>query len=203
MEEQNAPTPTPGDMSQVYSRVQAIVDAAERSAAALREETEQRARDRIAEADRAAANRVRAAEDEAEEILEKARADAREIVAEARGAAREVMGAGTEISRDLEQLGASLRRNAAVILKDVQHAHREMQSRIDRISPPTAADRIAAAKPERSFSVPEPVLPFGVSARRTPSSRSDAAPVDASDVPVDDIEIPEFTRNYVPQRRRR
>ncbi len=78
-----------------------------------------------------------------------------------------------------------------------------MQSRVDRIAPPTAADRIASAAPDRSFAVPEPVLPFGVSARRTPSSRADAAPVDAGDVPVDDIEIPEFTPDYVPQRHRR
>ncbi len=81
MEEPNAPTPpaaaapTAGaEVAQMSARVQQIVAAAETSAAALREETEQRARDRIAEADRAAANRVKAAEDEAQEILDAARA---------------------------------------------------------------------------------------------------------------------------------
>ncbi|MHB8235398.1 MAG: hypothetical protein ACYDHT_12165, partial [Solirubrobacteraceae bacterium] len=45
-------------------RVAGIVQAAERTADQLREQAEDRARERIAEADRAAANRARAAEEE-------------------------------------------------------------------------------------------------------------------------------------------
>jgi len=222
MEEQPAPPPTPvpapASVGDLTARVASIVAAAEQSAARLREQAEQRARDRIAEADRASANRVKAAEDEAQELLaaarveadgirEAARADARQTVGEAREAAREVLGAGTEISRDLEQLSASLRRNASVILKDAQHAHRELMNRIDRVVPPTTADRVARATPPAAAGdgspLREPELGLPVRARRTPSSTSDAPPIDASDVPVQDIEIPEFTRDYVPQRHRR
>ncbi len=65
------------------ARLQAIVDAAERSADALRAHTERRASDRIAEAQRAAENRVRAAEEESAEIVAEARAKAAQVAAEA------------------------------------------------------------------------------------------------------------------------
>jgi vacuolar-type H+-ATPase subunit H len=56
--------------------IEGIVRAAEDTAARIREEAEERARERIAEADRAVEQRVQVAEGEAQEILEVAHAQA-------------------------------------------------------------------------------------------------------------------------------
>jgi hypothetical protein len=83
-EPQPAAAPAPVSETAVLSaRLQAIVDAAERSAEEMRLHAEQRAADRIAEADRAAAIRVQAAEEEAAEIVAEAQAKAAAEAAEA------------------------------------------------------------------------------------------------------------------------
>jgi hypothetical protein len=201
-------------MAEVTAKVQAIVAAAEQAAAGMRAETERRANERIAEADRAAQNRVDAAEAEAKDILAAANAEAerlrragreeaRTTVLEAGEAARQVLERGTELSREIEQLGTSLKRNASVILHDVRHAHDELTRTITEATPAPEGGGDVGEVPEfvqrsgRTQSAPAP-------APRVPRApREDRAPVDAGDVPADEIEIPEFSRDYVPQRHRR
>lgn len=216
MDQQPPPqTPLGAEMAQVTAKVQAIVAAAEQAAAGMRAETERRANERIAEADRAAQHRVDAAEAEARDIVAQAheeaeqmrragREEARNAVLEASEAAREVLARGTQLSREIEQLGTSLKRNASVILHDVRHAHDELTRTLADATPSPDAggadvDEVPAfvrraERVERSASV-EPRAPR--------PSRDDRAPVDAGDVPAEEIEIPEFTRDYVPQRHRR
>lgn len=230
-----AATPLGAEMVQASAKVQAIVDAAERAAAGLRAETEQRARERIAEADRAADNRVQAAEAEARDILAQAqkeaeelrragREEARNAVLEASEAARDVLRRGTELSREIEQLGTSLRRNAQVILHDVKHAHDQLSRQLADALPEGAGadlpvrarrtdDEERAARRERPSPSGPAVFDHAAGDRpvaprtpRPPASRgaSDRAPVDVADVPeLGELEIPEFSREYVPQRHRR
>lgn len=73
-----------GDAS---SRVEQVVDAAERAADELRRQAERRARERINEADRAAELRVEAAEREASEIIAAGKARAARAEAKARESA--------------------------------------------------------------------------------------------------------------------
>lgn len=192
----------PGDSASLPARVQAIIDAAEQAAAQLRAETEQRAKERIAEADRAAQHRVDAAEEEAKEILAQAREQARTIVGEARVAAREVMDRGERASRELEEMGGSLRRNAQTILRDVQRTHRELVSQLDAATPdgPQPARSLPAAPARPGIVDAEALQPIRAS-RRTPSS-DDTPALDPADLPAE-IEIPEFSRDYTPQRHRR
>lgn len=196
----------PGDSSQLPARVQAIIDAAEQAAAQLRAETEQRARDRIAEADRAAQHRVDAAEAEAKELLAEAREQARQLVGEARVTAREAMDTGERVSRELEEMGGSLRRNAQTILRDVQKVHRELVAKLDAADPGGRAPARRPAAAAREVSRPGGIvdaeaLDLPIRARRTASS-DDTPPLDAGDLPGD-IEIPEFSSDYTPQRHRR
>lgn len=229
-----AATPLGAEMVQASAKVQAIVDAAERAAAGLRAETEQRARERIAEADRAADHRVQAAEAEARDILAQAqqeaeelrragREEARNAVLEASEAARDVLRRGTELSREIEQLGTSLRRNAQVILHDVKHAHDALSRQLADALPEGAADlpvrarrtddEDRAARRERPAASGPAVFDHAAGDRpatprtpRPPAPRvsPDRAPVDVADVPeIGELEIPEFSRDYVPQRHRR
>ncbi|MDO8184772.1 hypothetical protein Q5424_08075 [Conexibacter sp. JD483] len=114
--EQAAKPQQRGPASVSANRVAAIISAAEDTAARLREDAEQRLRERIAEADRAADNRVTAAEDEAAEIIAEARRIAERLVLEARGeAARMKTLAGAEsgeIRAVAEQEAREIRREA-------------------------------------------------------------------------------------------
>jgi len=162
--------------------VEGILSAAEHAAASMREEAEERARQRIAEADRAADHRVHAAEEEAREILAAARvqaqaeferalasrlqeaedrakevralarAEAREIVSEAHLVAREVVRDGTQLSRNLRDLSSSLRNNAERLLRDVRLAHGSMTARLDQAEPRGTATR--ATRPAGSARAP-------------------------------------------------
>jgi len=162
------------------SRVAEILTAAERAAESLRQEAEQRMRERIAEGERAAANRIAAAEAEALEIVaaaqeeaekvraaaeetakktrDDARVEARQIVGEASGSAREVLRDGTELSGNLRELSDSLRSNAELLLRDVRLAHAEMTARLDQLSPAdseSARLQAAAAALDDGLDVPE------------------------------------------------
>jgi len=192
----------PGDSSQLPARVQAILDAAEQAAEQVRAETEQRARDRIAEADRAAQHRVDAAEAEAKELLAEAREQARQIVGEARVVARETMDKGQQASRELEEMGGSLRRNAQTILRDVQKVHRELVAKLEEVDPGGGAAQRRREPARRSAGIVDAeALDLPIRARRTASS-DDTPALDPGDLPAD-IEIPEFTSEYTPQRHRR
>lgn len=201
-------------MTQVTAKVQAIVAAAEQAAAGIRAETERRANERIAEADRAAQHRVDAAEAEARDIVAQAhreaeemrragREEARNAVLEAGEAAREVLARGTQLSREIEQLGTSLKRNASVILHDVRHAHDELTRTLADATPAAEAGGGVDDVPEFVRRADRGERTAAVEQRAPRPPREDRAPVDVGDVPAEEIEIPEFTRDYVPQRHRR
>jgi len=150
------------DLNEASAAVEEILVAAEESADRIRDEAEQRMRDRIAEGDRAAQNRIEAAEAEALEILANAqveadkilagaREEAKQLVDEASGSAREVLRDGTELSGNLRELSDSLRTNAELLLRDVRLAHAEMTARLDQASPAEST----AAPPGVDLDVPE------------------------------------------------
>ncbi len=99
--------------SDAADRVAAIVDAAERAADDLLEQTEARVRARIAEAARAADNRVAAAEAEAAEV----RAEAEGILAAAREEAESVR---IEALADAERMREQGLADAAVRTRDAE-----------------------------------------------------------------------------------
>jgi vacuolar-type H+-ATPase subunit H len=86
----------PDALSAAPGRVASIVGAAERAAADLRDQTEARARERIAEGERAAENRVHAAEEEAAELLSAAHA-------QAQSDRDEMISAATQMHSDAER----------------------------------------------------------------------------------------------------
>lgn len=128
-------------MTDVSEQVAGIIEAAERTAQALRERAEERARERIAEADRAADHRLKAAEADADEIRRKAEARAqdmlrdaqderREMLARANAATSGAVARGEELGEALAQLSASLQTNARRVLEDVRQAHTHLRAQV-------------------------------------------------------------------------
>ena len=125
-------------------RVAQIVDAAERTAATLREQAEARARERIAEADRAAESRVRAAEEEAQEILRDARTRAEamrnDALSSAGDAATEVLArAHSEAERvrkeaqtQAHRVASETQAHAEALLEEARAEARELEGEARR-----------------------------------------------------------------------
>jgi cell division septum initiation protein DivIVA len=152
-------------MTDVSEQVATIIEAAERTAHALRERAEERARDRIAEADRAADHRLQAALEDAEEIRRKAEARAQEIVrdaederrrmvARANAATSEAVARGEELGEALSQLGSSLQTNARRVLDDVRRAHTHLRAHVAEAEATTVDDGGAFKEPIDEFRVP-------------------------------------------------
>ena len=152
-------------MTDVSEQVAGIIEAAERAAQALREQAEQRARERIAEAERAADSRLQAAESDAQEIRRKAEARAQEtlrdaqderrrMLARANAATSEAAARGEELGEALAQLGASLQTNARRVLDDVRQAHTHLRSNITEAEAELEHDGEAFGEPVDEFRVP-------------------------------------------------
>ncbi|MDO8213988.1 hypothetical protein [Conexibacter sp. CPCC 206217] len=105
--------PQRGPATVSANRVAAIISAAEDTATKLREDAEQKMRERIAEGRRAADFRVAAAEEEAAEIIAEARRIAERLIGEARG----------EIARMKTMAGAE----AGEIRARAEHEAREIR----------------------------------------------------------------------------
>src|SRR4029450_12444448 len=128
-------------MTDVSEQVAGIIEAAERAAQALRDQAEERARERIAEADRAADHRLRAAGEDADAVRRKAEARAQEIMRDAQderrrmlsranAATSEAVARGEELGEALAQLGSSLQTNARRVLDDVRRAHTHLRAHV-------------------------------------------------------------------------
>ena len=129
-------------MSDVSEQVAAIIAAAERTAHALREQAEERARERIAEADRAAAHRIaaaradaaelhQAAEAEADAIVRAAQDERTRLVGRAEAVTSEVLERGMALSEALDQLSRSLHVNAKKVLQDALDAHAALRATLE------------------------------------------------------------------------
>lgn len=152
-------------MTDVSEQVAGIIEAAERTAQALREQAEDRARERIAEAERAADHRLQAAEEDAAEMRRKAEARAQEIVrdaqeerrrmlAQANAATSEAVARGEELGEALAQLGSSLQTNARRVLDDVRRAHTHLRAPIAQAEATIADDGRAFDEPIDEFRLP-------------------------------------------------
>jgi len=152
-------------MTDVSEQVAGIIEAAERTAQALRERAEERARERIAEADRAADHRLQAAQEDAEGIRRKAEARAQEIVrdaqderrrmlARANAATSEAVARGEELGEALAQLGSSLQTNARRVLDDVRRAHTHLRAPVAEAEATIAKDGGLFEEPVDEFRVP-------------------------------------------------
>jgi cell division septum initiation protein DivIVA len=152
-------------MTDVSEQVAGIIEAAERAAQALREQAEERARDRIAEADRAADHRLRAAEEDADAVRRKAEARAQEIMRDAQderrrmlsranAATSEAVARGEELGEALAQLGSSLQTNARRVLDDVRQAHTHLRAHVAEAEATIVNDGGVFQEPIDEFRVP-------------------------------------------------
>jgi cell division septum initiation protein DivIVA len=126
------------EMSIASARVAAIVEAAERAADELREQTRREADELLAAADRDQATRLADAETQAREILEAARREAHGLVAEARDEAA-ALRAGTEgdaagLRRDAEAQAREIVTGAHATARHVLRDGTALSEQLDQLS---------------------------------------------------------------------
>jgi vacuolar-type H+-ATPase subunit H len=126
------------EMSIASARVAAIVEAAERAADELREQTRREAGERMAAADRDQADRLAQAEARAREILETAQREADDLVSEARDEAARLR-AGAEgdaagLRRDAEAQAREIVTGAHATARHVLHDGTALSEQLDQLS---------------------------------------------------------------------
>ena len=142
------------------SQVEAIVDAAEKAAAATRRQAEKEAREILEEAKKVGRKELEESRRKSLQLGEDARKEAANAIAEAREAADAVMAEAESLAASLKAAAAALTGEADRLVRDVQLTHRELLGEL-RLPGLADRDRSATQPPRRErdrdlpFEVPD------------------------------------------------